>query len=121
MLAFAAVWFALASLLIAIAMVVYRPVFTDLSVVLVLFFGSPGALCFALLTLWAFRKEDTGDSGLQARRLQCKVAVVMALAAAAIVYMLVIFSTKIDTIEQEKTAIYNLPGFSYERLLMRLT
>lgn len=115
MLAFAAVWLALASLLVAITMVVYRPAFTDLSVVLVLYFASPGALCFALLTLWAFRKEESGESGLQARRLQCSVAIVMALLAAAIVYLLIIYSAKIDTIEQEKTAIYNLPGFTCER------
>ncbi len=115
MLAFAAVWLGLASLLIAIVMAVYRPAFTDLSVVLVLYFGSPGALCLALLTLWAFRKEDSGDSGLQARRLQCHVAVLLALVAAAIVYLLIIYSTKLEPIEQEKTAFYNLPGLAWQK------
>ena len=95
MLAFFGVWIGLASLLVALVMLIYRPAFTDFSVVSVLYFGAPGALCFALLTLWAFRKEPDTDPGLQARRLQCKVAIAMALIASAIVYALVIFSTKI--------------------------
>jgi peptidoglycan biosynthesis protein MviN/MurJ (putative lipid II flippase) len=117
MLAFAAVWIALASLLIAVAMLVYRPTFTDTSVVIVLYFGSPGALCLALLTLWAFRKEGDDDKGVRARRIQCRVAIAMAVAAAAIVYLLIIFSAKLETIEPGKTSIYNPPSFAHEKLV----
>ena len=99
MLAFLGVWLGLASLLVALAMLLYRPAFTDFSVISVLYFGSPGALCFALLTLWAYRKEPDTDPGLQARRLQCKVTIAMAVIAVAIVYGLVIFSAKSEAIE----------------------
>jgi len=95
MLAFFGVWIGLATLALALGMLVFRPAFTDFSVVLVLYFGAPGALCFALMTLWAYRKEPDTDPGLQARRLQCKVTIAMALIAAAIVYGLIIFSIKI--------------------------
>ena len=98
MLAFSSVWIALASLLLAVAMVVYRPVMTDLNILLVLYFGSPGSICFAGLTLWAFRKDDALDPGVAARRTQSKVAIVLALVAAAIVYALVIYAEKIDVI-----------------------
>ncbi len=99
MLAFFGVWVGLASLMVALAMPLYRPAFSDFSVVAVLYFGSPGALCFAFLTLWAYRKEPDTDPGLQARRLQCRVTIAMAVIAAAIVYGLIIFSTKLGAIE----------------------
>jgi hypothetical protein len=99
MLALASVWIALASLLLAAAMAVYRPAMTDVTVLLVLYFGSPGALCLAGLTLWAHRKDTSTDPGLAARCLQAKVAIAMALAAAAIVYLLIIFSRKLVPIE----------------------
>ena len=98
MLAISSVWIALASLLLAVAMLVYRPALTDLNLTLVLYFGSPGAICFAGLTLWAFRKDDASDSGVNARRTQAKVAIVIALAAAAIVYMLIIRADRIAPI-----------------------
>ena len=44
MLAFASVWIALASALIAVAMVVYRPLFSDWGVIAVLYLGSGVAL-----------------------------------------------------------------------------
>ena len=96
MLAFFSVWIALAALVTATAMAVYRPVFSDLGVTLVLYFGSPGGLCLAGLVLWAHRKDDSSDAGLQAQRLQCKVAIVMSLLAAAIVYGLIVFATQIE-------------------------
>ncbi len=98
MLAFSSVWIALASLLLAVAMLVYRPTMTDLNLTLVLYFGSPGAICFAGLTLWAFRKDDSSDPGVAARRTQSKVAIFMALLAAAIVYALVIRADRIEPI-----------------------
>src|SRR3990172_7086518 len=83
MLALASVWISLASLIVAAAMLVYRPAMTELAVTFVLYFGSPGAMCLAGLTLWAHRKDDTSDAGVAARRIQAKVAIVMAIAAAA--------------------------------------
>ena len=95
MLALASVWIGLASLVLAAAMLVFRPAMTDWSVTLVLYFGSPGALCLAILVLWAHRGEDSSDPGLEARRLQAKVAIVLAILAAAIVYALIIGSEKL--------------------------
>ena len=91
-----AVWVALVSFVIALVMMAYRPAFTDVTVTLILYFGAPGALCLAGLTLWAYRKESAEDSGLALRRVQSKVAIGLALAAATIVYTLIIFSKKLD-------------------------
>jgi len=99
MLAIAAVWIALVSLLLAGAAVVHRPLFTDLTVTLVLYFGSPGALCFAGLTLWAHRDDGDDDPGIRARRVQAKAAITLALLAATIMYLLVIYSTKLTPLE----------------------
>jgi hypothetical protein len=95
MLALASVWIGLASLVLSVAMLLYRPAMTDWSVTLVLYFGSPGALCLAILVLWAHRGEDESDPGLQARRLQARVAIVLAILAAAIVYALIVGSQKL--------------------------
>jgi hypothetical protein len=89
MLALSSVWIALGTLLLAVTMLAYRPAFTDGTVTLVLYFGSPGAMCLAGLVLWAHRKESSGDEGLRARRVQAKTAIALALLAAAIVYGLV--------------------------------
>jgi len=99
MAALASVWLALAALLLATAMLVYRPAMTDVAVTLVLYFGAPGALCLAILTLWAHREDDVSDRGLQGRRLQAKVAMVFALAAAAIVYALIVGSEKLAPVD----------------------
>jgi hypothetical protein len=98
MLALVSVWLALLSLLLSLAMLAYRPAFTDISVVLVLYFGAPGAMCLAGLTLWAHRNEDSAnDPGLAGRRVQSKTAIVLAIAAAAIVYGLIICSKKLNS------------------------
>ena len=107
MLAFASVWIGLATLALSATMLLYRPAFTDLTVTLVLYFGSPGALCFAGLVLWAHRKEDGADPGVSAQRLQAKIAIGLALLAAAIVYMLIINSQKLDPFERPPTTAYN--------------
>ena len=99
MLAFLSVWTALASLVIAVAMLIYRPAMTDLTVVLVLYFGVPGSLCFAGLVLWALRKESRSTPGVSAQRLQAQAAGLMAIVAAVIVYMLIIFAERIPKIE----------------------
>jgi hypothetical protein len=95
MLALASVWIGLASLVLATVMLLYRPALTDLGVTLVLYFGSPGALCLAILVLWAHRGNDTLDPGLQAQRLQARLAIVLAIVAAGIVYALIIGSEKL--------------------------
>ncbi len=107
MLAFMSVWISLCTLLLAATMLLYRPAFTDTTVVLVLYFGSPGALCFAGLILWAFRKEDSTDPGMTSQRTQCVAAIIMALLAAAIVYVLIIQSEKFIPIEAATNTIYN--------------
>lgn len=99
MLALLSTWIGLGVLILAGTMVVYRPAFTDWTVVLVLYFGSPGAMCLAGLMLWAHRKDADTDAGLQAQRLQARIAITLAIVAAAIVYLLVIFSTKLEPIE----------------------
>lgn len=100
MLALASVWIALISLLIACVMVVYRPAFTDLTVLLVTYFGTPGALCFAILILWSYRKDLDPEPSVVAQRFQAWVAIVLALVAAAIVYLLVIFADPILRVER---------------------
>ncbi len=99
MLALTSVWIGLVVMVLAAAMVVYRPAFTDWTVTLVLYFGSPGAMCLAGLVLWAHRKEGSTDPGLAARRLQAKVSIALAILAAAIVYLLVIFATRVELFE----------------------
>lgn len=99
MLALLSVWIGLISFILALLMVIHRSTFTDLTVVLVLYFGSPGALCLAGLVLWSLRKEGRTDGMVRAQRLQAKIAVGMALAAATLVYLVIIFSQKIDRVE----------------------
>ncbi len=96
MLALFSVWLGLASFGLAAFMLLYRPAMTDPAILLILYFGVPGALCFAGLTLWANRTDDHPEPGILAQRLQSKVAITFALAAAAIVYALIIGSQKIE-------------------------
>jgi hypothetical protein len=96
MIAFLSVWTGLLSFLLALVMVIHRPMMTDWTVTLVLWFGSPGSLCLAGLVLWAYRKEGAAEEGIGAQRRQAKAAIGMALAAAALVYLLIIFSHKIE-------------------------
>ena len=95
MVALSSVWIGLGTFAIAVAMLVYRPAMTDATVTAVLWFGAPGAMCLAGLVLWAYRDEGSGDEGVVAQRLQAKVAIVLAVLAAAIVYGLIIGSQKI--------------------------
>jgi hypothetical protein len=95
MLALASVWIATATLFLSLAMLFYRPAFTDLTVMLVVYFGAPGAICLAGLTLWAHRNDRPGDSGVAGRRRQSKIAITLAILAAAIVYALVALSDRI--------------------------
>ena len=94
MLALASVWIGFASLVIAGTMLAQRATFSNTGVILVLYFGSPGALCLAGLVLWAYRKEDSSDPGVSAQRLQAKIAIVLGLIAAGIVYALIVAADK---------------------------
>ena len=114
MLALSSVWIALASLLVALAMVLHRPLFTDVTVTLVLYFGSPAAMCFAGLVLWAYRKEPTTDPGIRAQRVQAKVAIAVAVLAASIVYLLIFRSQKLEPIVPPVTTAYNHAGWKNE-------
>jgi ABC-type glycerol-3-phosphate transport system permease component len=88
------VWLSLASLLLAAAMVLHRPLWNDYTVTLVLYFGSPGSLCLAGLVLWSLRREDPAEPGIAGQRRQAKIAMAQAVLAAAIVYALVIFAER---------------------------
>lgn len=107
MLSLTSVWIGLATLLLALAMVLHRPAFTDITIPLVLYFGSPGALCLSIMVLWAHRRDSATDQGLNARRLQAKVAIALAISAAAIVYTLINLSEKSIPIEPGWNAHYN--------------
>jgi hypothetical protein len=107
MLALTSVWMGLATLALSMAMLLYRPAFTDGTVTFVLYFGSPGALCLAGLVLWAHRKDDRAEPGVSAQRLQAKIAIVFALLAAAIVYLLIINSQKLEPFEHRPPTAYN--------------
>ena len=105
MLALLGVWTGLLTLLLALGMLVHRPWMTDVTVAAVLYFGAPGAMCFGGLVLWGTRRSQLDDGGLVpvepepglvAQRLQSKIAIMLALLAAAIVYYLIIYSTKLE-------------------------
>ncbi len=85
----------LACIVVALVMLLWRPAFTDLSVWFVLWLGSPGTMCAAGMLLWGYRKHDGSEPGIAAQRIQCKVAIAVAIAAAAIVYALIIRSEKV--------------------------
>lgn len=95
MLALASAWIGLVSLLMATSMVLYRPAFSDLGVTLVLYFGTPGAICLGGLVLWAHRRDIAPSSELQAQRLQAWVGITLAVLSAAMVYWLVIGAERI--------------------------
>lgn len=85
----------LACLGVALTMLIWRPAFTDFWVWFVLWLGAPGTMCIAGLVLWSYRKDEVDEPGIAAQRTQCKVAIFLAIAAAAIVYLLIIRSEKL--------------------------
>lgn len=94
--AFCSVWFAVAAFVLAVVMLVYRPAMTDTTIPLVLWFAAPGAMCLAGMVLWSYRKDLDPEPGVIAQRQQARVALFLAIAAAAIVYYLIISSTKLN-------------------------
>ncbi len=99
MLAFSSVWIAFASLVVAVTMLFYRPAMTDISIWFVLWLAAPLSMCFAGLILWAYRKDISGDQAIAAQRTQAWVAIALAITAAAIVYILIVYSNKLLPIE----------------------
>lgn len=97
-LAFSSVWIGVASLAMAIGMLMHRPLMSDNAIVAVLYFGAPAALCCAGLVLWDFRKEMGDDPAVYSQRLQAKVGIGFAMAAAAIIYALIILSEKLEPV-----------------------
>lgn len=95
MAAFVSVWMGLGTFGVAAVMLLWRETFTDFYVWLVLWLGAPGTMCLAGLVLWANRKQNPEEPGVGPQRLQCKVAIGLALAAAAIVYGLIMGAQQI--------------------------
>jgi hypothetical protein len=107
LLALLSVWTGLITLALSTVMLVFRPAMTDTTVVLVLYFGAPGAMCFGGLVLWAYRKESGDEEGIAAQRAQAKVGIGLAVAASAIVYCLIIFARQVERIDGPTAQIYN--------------
>lgn len=92
MLALLSVWTGLAVLALALAMLFYPPAFTSVTLPLVLYIGSPAALWLSGVTWWIHRRDRSGEPGVAAQRTQAAVGAVLALAAAAIVYYIILTS-----------------------------
>ncbi len=88
--ALASVWLGVATLGLALTMLFRRSAFTDATVPLVLWLGAPGTMWLAGMVLWAYRKRPSSEPGIAPQRTQCKLAIGLAIAAAAIVYVLII-------------------------------
>ncbi len=93
MLALLSVWLGLGSLIMSLVMVVYRPAFHDVLLLIEMYFACPLSLTFGGLVLWATRKEK---SQFARARLQAKMGIGLAIVAAAIVYLLVASAEPID-------------------------
>lgn len=107
MIALLSVWMGLLTFLLAVAMLVYRPLMTDITIPAVLWIGAPGAMCLGGLVLWAYRKEREPDDGLYAQRAQAKTAILLAVLAAAIVYVLIFRSEKLEPVGPAEDPTYN--------------
>ena len=93
--ALVSVWMGLACCAAAGVMIFWRPAFNDVMVWLLLWLGCPGTMCAAGLVLWSHRKDSSSDPAVGAQRLQCVVAIALAIGAAAIVYALVIRADRV--------------------------
>ena len=92
MLGILSVWLGLASLVMSLVMVLYRPAFHDVLLLIEIYFACPLSLMFGGLVLWATRQEKSQNA---APRLQAKVGITLALVAAAMVYCLVAFADRL--------------------------
>ena len=92
MLGLLSVWLGLASLVMSLVMVLYRPAFHDVLLLIEMYLACPLSLMFGGLLLWATRQEKSQNA---APRLQAKVGITLALVAAAVVYGLVAFADRL--------------------------
>ncbi len=92
MLGILSVWLGLASLVMSLVMVLYRPAFHDVLLLIEMYFACPLSLMFGGLLLWATRQEKSQNT---APRLQAKVGITLALVAAAMVYGLVALADRL--------------------------
>ncbi len=93
MLSLFSVWLGSASLIMSLAMVLYRPAFDDVLILIDMYFACPLSLTFGGLVLWATRREKSQHDPA---RLQAKIGIALALLAAAIVYILVASAEQLD-------------------------
>ena len=94
MLALLSVWLGPASLAYAMAIVVHRPLFTDVGVAVTLY-SAIFSLTFAGLTWWGLRKDASREAGVRARHLQAGVGSCFSLAGVAIIYLLIHFAERV--------------------------
>ena len=94
MLGILSVWLGLASLVMSLVMVLDRPAFHDVLLMIDMYFACPLSLMFGGLVLWATRQEKSQNT---APRLQAKVGITLALVAAAVVYCLVAFADRLGS------------------------
>jgi len=87
------VWMGLACLLLSLAMLLWRPAMTDVAVTIALW-GAAATMALAGLVLWGLRNEPPSRA-VRMQRVQAGAAIVLALAGAAIVYVLVITATPV--------------------------
>ena len=86
-------WLGLVELITSAIMVVYRPAFHDLVLLIHMYFMCPLSMTFGGLVLWSTRREKSQFAGV---RLQAQVGITMAVLAAAIVYLLVALAEPIN-------------------------
>lgn len=91
MLALLSVWSGLLAFLVAVAMLLWRPLFHDITIPIALYTAIFSLTC-AGVTLWALRREYHDVEGVDARRTQCFVGCGLALAAITITYALIHFA-----------------------------
>lgn len=91
MLALLSVWLGLASMAGALAMLVYRRLFTDLWVTLTLY-AAIFSLTFAGLTWWDLRRRPPDEPGVTGRRMQLRAGAAMSLCGVVLTYALIHFA-----------------------------
>lgn len=80
-------WLGVLCLSLSLSMVLWRQVMNDVTIVIVLW-GAAGAMALAGMVLWGLRNEPAARA-VRMQRVQAGVAIVLAIAAAAVVYLLI--------------------------------
>ncbi len=107
MLSLLSVWLGLGCLAVSVAMLVYRPWFSDASVTIALY-SAAASMCFAGMVLFSLRRRDSIEVGVAMQRTQCKVALFLALLGAGIIYGLVNAAERapVDPVPSADIALY---------------